>query len=121
MRARGTVRVRRLVQRGLTVGCGLAWWWAAVRLALAPDGRPGLSEGAVLTGWSLGLIPLHAVPVHPRISRDGRRGRAGPWPRRRAQPVTGPEPVPETGPAGALSADGDGPGGVQPPDGTGPL
>lgn len=91
MRARSAVRVRRLVRRGLTVGCGLAWWWAAARLALAPDARPGLGEGAVLTGWSLGLIPLHAVPARPRISRDGRRALApGAAPADQAPEGTGP-------------------------------
>ncbi|SEN39071.1 hypothetical protein [Actinacidiphila rubida] len=148
MRARSAVRVRRLVRRGLTVGCGLAWWWAAVRLTLVPGARPGLGEGAVLTGWSLGLIPLHAVPVHPRISRDGPGGHAGPWHRRAAETGTGaeaeeglgpdegagpdpeaapafevgfvPEIAPEIVPGGALTAGADGAGAVQPPEGAGP-
>ncbi|MDG4863041.1 hypothetical protein P8605_33375 [Streptomyces sp. T-3] len=54
---------------GLVIGS--LWWWAVLRLALAPEGS-GVLEGAVAAGgWGLGLLPVHCVPWR------GRR-RAGP-------------------------------------------
>ncbi|MFH9864178.1 hypothetical protein [Streptomyces sp. NPDC017202] len=42
------------------LGLGAVWWWAAVRLALAPDA--GALEGAVAAGgWGLSLLPVHCV------------------------------------------------------------
>jgi hypothetical protein len=54
----------RAVVRAAAVACGALWWWAALRPAVGPG--PGAPwEGALLAGgWSLGLIPLHAVPTH---------------------------------------------------------
>ena len=105
MRARRAEDVRPAIRRGLTVACGVAWWWAALRFALAPDARPGLGESAALTGWSLGLIPLHAVPAYPRaqVARGSRRLPGLRGLRRRAADPSAP-----AGPAG------------QEPDGTGP-
>ncbi|MET8974737.1 hypothetical protein ABZX85_03880 [Streptomyces sp. NPDC004539] len=40
---------------------GVVWWWAALRLAVAPDA--GVVEGAVVAGgWGLSLLPVHCVP-----------------------------------------------------------
>ncbi|MFI2436356.1 hypothetical protein [Streptomyces sp. NPDC018693] len=37
------------------------WWWAVVRLAVAPGA--GALEGAVAAGgWGLSLLPVHCVP-----------------------------------------------------------
>jgi hypothetical protein len=52
-----------------TVGAVL-WWWAVLRLAIRPDAA-GSWESAMAAGWSLGLIPLHAVPWPP-ASEPGR-------------------------------------------------
>ena len=106
MRARRAVRAGRLARHVLAAGCGLAWWWAALRLALGPGDRPGPGEGAVLAGWSLGLIPLHAVPAHARIRKAGRRLLPGLRRRR-------PEPAPGDQANGPTAPD-------QPADGVGP-
>ncbi|MEU9237182.1 hypothetical protein [Streptomyces subrutilus] len=43
-------------------GVGVLWWWAVLRLALAPADS-GPVEGAVAVGgWGLGLLPVHCVP-----------------------------------------------------------
>lgn len=56
----------------LAVGAGVLWWWAALRLALAPE-ESGPVEGAVVVGgWTLGLLPVHCV----RGPLRGRRGAA---------------------------------------------
>ncbi|MEU3723046.1 hypothetical protein [Streptomyces sp. NPDC031705] len=54
---------------------GALWWWAVLRLALAPAGA-GPVEGAVAVGgWGLGLLPVHCAPGPVR--RPGRaRGAA---------------------------------------------
>lgn len=45
---------------------GVLWWWAALRLALAPA-ESGPVEGAVVVGgWGLGLLPVHCVPAPAR-------------------------------------------------------
>ncbi|MET9605485.1 hypothetical protein ABZZ17_10535 [Streptomyces sp. NPDC006512] len=49
---------------------GVLWWWAVLRLALAPS-ESGPVEGAVAVGgWGLGLLPVHCArgPV-PRRDR----------------------------------------------------
>ncbi|MFH0522348.1 hypothetical protein ACHBTE_34985 [Streptomyces sp. M41] len=46
---------------GVLLGFGALWWWAVLRLALAPDA--GALEGAVAAGgWGLSLLPVHCVP-----------------------------------------------------------
>ncbi|SES49364.1 hypothetical protein SAMN04487983_107815, partial [Streptomyces sp. yr375] len=45
---------------GLGVVLGVVWWWAVVRLVVAPDA--GILEGAVAAGgWGLSLLPVHCV------------------------------------------------------------
>ncbi|MGW6691468.1 hypothetical protein [Streptomyces sp. NPDC054961] len=47
---------------------GAVWWWAVLRLTLAPA-EAGPVEGAVAVGgWGLGLLPVHCVPG-PRSRR----------------------------------------------------
>jgi hypothetical protein len=60
------------------VGGGL-WWWAVLRLAIRPDAAGSWEGAAVVAGWSLGLIPLHAVPATATrvFSRPRAPGRAG--------------------------------------------
>ncbi|MET9885836.1 hypothetical protein ABZZ20_22405 [Streptomyces sp. NPDC006430] len=46
----------------LTLVVGVLWWWAVLRLALAPAAS-GPVEGAVAVGgWGLGLLPVHCTP-----------------------------------------------------------
>ncbi|MEU8840675.1 hypothetical protein AB0D97_16320 [Streptomyces roseus] len=53
----------------LAVALGALWWWAVLRLALAP-GDSGPVEGAVAVGgWGLGLLPVHCTPGPPRRAR----------------------------------------------------
>ncbi|WP_338673312.1 hypothetical protein V1460_09565 [Streptomyces sp. SCSIO 30461] len=51
---------------------GALWWWAVLRLALAPE-HAGLVEGAVAAGgWGLSLLPVHAAS-----RTDGAEGAGG--------------------------------------------
>lgn len=51
----------RIARWGAALGFGALWWWAVLRLALAPDA--GALEGAVAAGgWGLSLLPVHCVP-----------------------------------------------------------
>nr|WP_229870711.1 hypothetical protein [Streptomyces phaeofaciens] len=50
----------RILRRAAALGLGAVWWWAAVRLAVAPDA--GVLEGAVVVGgWGLSLLPVHCT------------------------------------------------------------
>jgi hypothetical protein len=52
---------RPIVRWGAALGLGALWWWAVLRLALAPGA--GVLEGAVAAGgWGLSLLPVHCVP-----------------------------------------------------------
>ncbi|NEA64942.1 hypothetical protein [Streptomyces sp. SID12488] len=70
----------RTARWGALLGLGAVWWWAVLRLALAPGA--GVLEGAVAAGgWGLSLLPVHCVPK-ARAARAVRvtglvRGRAG--------------------------------------------
>lgn len=62
----------RIVRWGALLGLGAVWWWAVLRLALAPGA--GVLEGAVAAGgWGLSLLPVHCVPK----ARAVRAARAG--------------------------------------------
>ncbi|MEU7607601.1 hypothetical protein [Streptomyces sp. NPDC041003] len=53
----------------LALTVGVLWWWAVLRLVLAPE-ESGAVEGAVAVGgWGLGLLPVHCVPGPVRRSR----------------------------------------------------
>ncbi|MEU5635091.1 hypothetical protein AB0H27_26945 [Streptomyces rishiriensis] len=44
----------------LSLGLGVLWWWAVVRLAVTPGA--GALEGTVAAGgWGLSLLPVHCV------------------------------------------------------------
>ncbi len=93
----GRARRGKGVRTALAVTCGALWWLAVLRFGLPRPGASGgpvggLHAAIVAGGWSLGLIPMHAVPV-----------------RRRAKPPTAP------------AAAGHGPPGGQPPGGTDPV
>ncbi|MFG3348485.1 hypothetical protein ACGF1Z_25940 [Streptomyces sp. NPDC048018] len=60
-----------LVVAGLVIG-GL-WWWAVLRLLLAP-GETGPVEGAVAAGgWGLSLLPVHVAASTARRGGASRR------------------------------------------------
>lgn len=119
---------RGTVCRVIAVLGGALWWWAALRLAVRPD-VAGPWEGAMAAGgWSLGLIPLHAVPRRdgsgpdPGAGADRRLGDASVRrpgvrlaavrPDPTAEPAPGARPLPGQrvrpacvpGPAGQLAA-----------------
>ncbi|WSZ81960.1 hypothetical protein OG584_08105 [Streptomyces sp. NBC_00859] len=51
---------------------GGVWWWAVLRLVLAP-GDSGPLEGAVaIGGWGLSLLPIHVVAIPGRRPPGGR-------------------------------------------------
>ncbi len=53
----------------LALTVGALWWWAVLRLVLAPA-ESGPVEGAVAVGgWGLGLLPVHCVPAPLRRAR----------------------------------------------------
>ncbi|CAM5532879.1 hypothetical protein GCM10010329_29150 [Streptomyces spiroverticillatus] len=63
---------RRVALGALAVLFGVLWWWAVLRLVLAPEGA-GPVEGVVAAGgWGLSLLPVH---VAGRVGSVGERGR----------------------------------------------
>ncbi|MFJ7266595.1 hypothetical protein ACIQV3_07975 [Streptomyces sp. NPDC099050] len=63
----------------LALSVGVLWWWAVLRLVLAPA-EAGPVEGAVAVGgWGLGLLPVHCVPkpVGGRRRRGAAKGVRG--------------------------------------------
>ncbi|MER6779279.1 hypothetical protein ABT331_20490 [Streptomyces sp. NPDC000659] len=89
----------------LAVAMGALWWWAVLRLALAP-GESGPVEGAVAVGgWGLGLLPVHCTPGPVRRARRA----AEPFDGAAAEPFDGA--VAESfdgavaGPGGAVAGD----------------
>ncbi|MET9696856.1 hypothetical protein ABZY31_08025 [Streptomyces sp. NPDC006529] len=59
----------------LALVLGALWWWAVLRLALAPAAA-GPVEGAVAAGgWGLGLLPVHCAR-HGAATRASRRRRS---------------------------------------------
>ncbi|MER5597299.1 hypothetical protein [Streptomyces sp. NPDC002265] len=79
----------RAVRWGAALGLGALWWWAVLRLALAPDS--GALEGTVVVGgWGLSLLPVHCMP---KAGAPGALG-AGRWIRAwRGAPVTTASPL----------------------------
>ncbi|NEY32194.1 hypothetical protein GTU99_08310 [Streptomyces sp. PRKS01-65] len=50
----------RTVRRGVVLGLGALWWWAVLRLAVAPGA--GVLEAAVAAGgWGLSVLPVHCA------------------------------------------------------------
>ncbi|MYS89835.1 MULTISPECIES: hypothetical protein [Streptomyces] len=47
--------------RGAVLGLGALWWWAVLRLVVAPGA--GVLEATVAAGgWGLSVLPVHCVP-----------------------------------------------------------
>ncbi|MGW5850891.1 hypothetical protein ACWFQ8_23605 [Streptomyces sp. NPDC055254] len=60
----------------LALAVGALWWWAVLRMVLAPE-EAGPVEGAVAVGgWGLGLLPVHCVPRPVRRARRAAGGDA---------------------------------------------
>ncbi|MET7452290.1 hypothetical protein ABZT03_10425 [Streptomyces sp. NPDC005574] len=89
----------RVVRWAAALGLGALWWWAVLRLVLAPGA--GVLEGAVAAGgWGLSLLPVHCVPktraagaVDARRWAEAWREAARPtraWPPRRSDAGSGP-------------------------------
>lgn len=71
-------------------GCGVLWAGAVAYLALVrPDAAGPWQALLAAGGWSLGLIPLHAVPAYQ--ARPARRLPA-------AHPPAAPSPSPSRDP-----------------------
>ncbi|MEU9109388.1 hypothetical protein AB0D54_34710 [Streptomyces xanthophaeus] len=61
----------------VALAVGVLWWWAVLRLVLAPA-ESGAVEGAVAVGgWGLGLLPVHCVPGPVRKARRPAAGAGG--------------------------------------------
>ena len=95
VRGRAGSRVRAAAPAAV---CAALWCGTGLALAFVPGVRAGPAGAVVLAGWSLGLIPLHAVPVRPRRPRTG-SGRGLRAPRVRP-PVAVPGQAAEDGGAG---------------------
>lgn len=55
----------------LALIAGGMWWWAVLRMVLAP-GESGPLEGAVAVGgWGLSLLPVHVVELPGGRRRQG--------------------------------------------------
>ncbi|CAG6392958.1 hypothetical protein NMG29_15890 [Streptomyces cocklensis] len=50
---------------------GVLWWGALLRLAIRPEAGGPWQSALAAGGWSLGLIPLHAVPARIRRPHRG--------------------------------------------------
>ena len=66
----GRLRLRGVLRWAVVALGGVLWWWAALRLVVRPEGA-GPWQAAVAAGWSLGLIPLHAVPLRQGAAAPG--------------------------------------------------
>lgn len=85
-----------IVRWGAVLGLGALWWWAVLRLALAPDA--GVLEGAIAAGgWGLSLLPVHCVPKERATGALPSRRWAAAWratatalPHRRSDAGSGP-------------------------------
>ncbi|MFF2524900.1 hypothetical protein [Streptomyces liangshanensis] len=57
-----------------TVALGGLWWWAVLRLVLAPE-HTGVVEGAVAAGgWGLSLLPVHVASASSAARRRSGSG-----------------------------------------------
>lgn len=91
----------RTARRAAALGLGVLWWWAVLRLALAPGA--GVIEGAVAVGgWGLSVLPVHCVPRRRAVE-------AGRWRRALrkavgapASPRHGPDADADAGPSGSI-------------------
>ncbi|MFF8292959.1 hypothetical protein ACF068_27560 [Streptomyces sp. NPDC016309] len=85
---------RRVPLLALALVLGGLWWWAVLRLLLAP-GQAGLVEGTVAAGgWGLSLLPVHVASARGTVSVTRTPSRAPgltrAWLHRRSGGRTGP-------------------------------
>ncbi|MCS0637674.1 hypothetical protein NX801_18790 [Streptomyces sp. LP05-1] len=69
---------RRISLLALALVTGGVWWWAVLRLALAPQ-HAGVVEATLAAGgWGLSLLPVHVAAARaPRRARLGQRVELG--------------------------------------------
>ncbi|QGV78151.1 hypothetical protein [Streptomyces ficellus] len=68
---------RRVPLLALALVLGGLWWWAVLRLVLAP-GQTGLVEGTVAAGgWGLSLLPVHVASARTASGARAGSGVAG--------------------------------------------
>jgi hypothetical protein len=80
---------RPIVRRGAVLGLGMLWWWAVLRLAIAPGA--GVLEGAVAAGgWGLSLLPVHCAPKARAAGAVGAERWRGAWRAARATTASPP-------------------------------
>jgi hypothetical protein len=63
------------------VAAGGVWWWAVLRLVLAPEHTGAVEKVVAAGGWGLSLLPVHvasraalAAEAAERAARRRRRG-----------------------------------------------
>jgi hypothetical protein len=56
----------------VTAVLGLLWWGAALRLAIRPGGTDTVAA-AMVSGWTLSILPVHCLPARGSRRRRGRR------------------------------------------------
>ncbi|GAA1901498.1 hypothetical protein GCM10009753_34140 [Streptantibioticus ferralitis] len=61
----------RSVRRAVGGAFGLLWCWAVLRVAVQPAQVSPVEQGFAVSGWTLGLLPVHVAPW--RGPRSGRR------------------------------------------------
>lgn len=61
-------RTGRSVRWAAALLFGLMWWWAALRVALEPARSGPFEQGFAAGGWTLSVLPVHAVPRQRRQS-----------------------------------------------------
>ncbi|GGX70320.1 hypothetical protein GCM10010358_25880 [Streptomyces minutiscleroticus] len=99
----------RIGRWGLAVGFGGLWWWAVLRLVLAPGA--GVVEGTVAAGgWGLSLLPVHCAPKKARGAwAVGDADAAGTGATGEDEGIEGDGPSPGDREDGAVLSGADGP------------
>lgn len=69
---------RPIARWGVALVAGALWWWAVLRLALAP-GAGALEAAVAAGGWGLSLLPVHCVPKARAVGAVDSRRWAQAW------------------------------------------
>lgn len=68
--------VWRHIRRIAAGAFGLLWCWVVLRVAVHPAQTGLVEQGFAVSGWTLGLLPVHATPWRGARPRRGGTGRA---------------------------------------------